>query len=72
MASVRFTLGRFFPGFDHASGFWDGAAVRIGDDRGVSGGVAAGFEPLDSTYTFTPGESRNLRRWTLRPSGGAP
>jgi hypothetical protein len=33
---------------------------------------AAGFDTIDSVYTFTPGESRNLRRWTLRPSGGAP
>jgi serine/threonine protein kinase len=33
---------------------------------------ASGFDTLDSTYTFTPGESRNLRRWTMRPSGGAP
>ncbi len=33
---------------------------------------AAGFETLDSTFRFEPGESRNLRRWTMRPSGGAP
>ena len=42
---ARLTVGRFYSDFDHQSAFWDGAAVRFGDERGVSAGVAAGFEP---------------------------
>lgn len=42
---ARLTVGRFFSDFDHQSAFWDGASVRFGDERGVSAGVAAGFEP---------------------------
>lgn len=43
--AMRLTLGRFYSDFDHQSAFWDGASLRFGDDRGVSAGVAAGFEP---------------------------
>lgn len=42
---ARLTVGRFYSDFDHQSAFWDGASVRLGDERGVSAGVAAGFEP---------------------------
>ena len=45
VGSARVTLGRFYSDFDHQSAFWDGAKVRFGDDRGVSAGFAAGFEP---------------------------
>ena len=43
LGPARVSLGRFYSDFDHASAFWDGASVRLGDDRGISGGVAAGI-----------------------------
>jgi len=46
------TVGRFFSDFDHASGFWDGAALRLGDEQGVFGGVAAGFDPARGNEEF--------------------
>lgn len=42
---AQFTAGRFYSDFDHQSAFWDGASVRVGLTRGVTAGVAAGFEP---------------------------
>jgi len=50
---TKLSFGRFFSDFDHASGFWDGASVRIGDGRGVFGGVAAGFEPVRDNEEFS-------------------
>jgi hypothetical protein len=50
---ARITLGRFFSDFDHQSAFWDGASVRLGDERGITGGVAAGFEPERGNEEFT-------------------
>jgi hypothetical protein len=42
---AQFTAGRFYSDFDHQSAFWDGATVRVGVARGVTAGLAAGFEP---------------------------
>lgn len=50
---ARITVGRFFSDFDHQSAFWDGAAVRFGDERGVTAGVAAGFEPERGNEEFS-------------------
>ena len=46
MGALQLSVGRFFSDFDHASGYWDGAAVRVGRERGLSAGVAGGFEPV--------------------------
>ena len=55
IGAARLTMGRFYSDFDHQSAFWDGASVRFGDGRGVSAGVAAGFEPErgNEEVTFT-------------------
>lgn len=42
---TQLTVGRFYSDFDHQSAFWDGASVRVAVRRGVSAGVAAGYEP---------------------------
>lgn len=47
------SAGRFFSDFDHASGFWDGVSLRLGDYQGLYGGVAAGFEPLRGNEEFS-------------------
>lgn len=51
--ALNFSAGRFFSDFDHASGFWDGVSLRVGDYQGVFGGVAAGFEPLRGNEEFS-------------------
>lgn len=51
--ALSLSLGRFYSDFDHASGFWDGASVRIGDRDGLSGGVAGGFEPARDNEGFS-------------------
>jgi hypothetical protein len=50
---ARLSVGRLLSSFDHASGYWDGAVLRIGRTRGLSAGVAAGFEPERANETFT-------------------
>ena len=52
---ARLSIGRQLSSFDHASGYWDGAVLRIGRTRGLSAGVAAGFEPERANETFTTG-----------------
>lgn len=53
MGSATLSAGRFFSDFDHASGFWDGVSLRLGDFQGLFGGVAAGFEPLRGNEEFS-------------------
>ncbi len=50
---ARFTVGRFLSDFDHASGFWDGGALRVGRERGLSLGMAGGFEPVRTNEGFS-------------------
>jgi hypothetical protein len=38
-------LGRFSNQYTNFSGQWDGLMLRLGGQRGLGGGVAAGFEP---------------------------
>lgn len=45
LGATEVTAGRFYSDFDHASGFWDGVRLRVGDRSGSYAGVAAGFEP---------------------------
>jgi hypothetical protein len=52
---VEVAAGRFYSDFDHASGFWDGASLRVGDRGGSYGGVAAGFEPEWGNEGFSAG-----------------
>lgn len=51
--ALNFSAGRFFSDFDHASGFWDGVSLRVGDYQGLYGGIAAGFEPLRGNEEFS-------------------
>lgn len=51
--AAAFSAGRFFSDFDHASGFWDGMSLRLGDHQGLFGGIAAGFEPLRGNEEFS-------------------
>lgn len=53
IGALDVTAGRFFSDFDHASGFWDGVTVQVGDRGGRFAGVAAGFEPLRGNEEFS-------------------
>lgn len=73
IGAARLTMGRFYSDFDHQSAFWDGASVRFGDGRGVSAGVAAGFEPErgNGDHVHAP-QGGGLRRHAAHPRPDGP
>jgi hypothetical protein len=51
--AARVSLGRFLALFDHSSGYWDGMMVHFAPTQKLSGGFAAGYEPLRANETFS-------------------
>jgi hypothetical protein len=52
-APLYVELGRFENAYTNFSGQWDGLMVRVGGQRGLGAGVAAGFEPESGDQGFS-------------------